>query len=255
MKMSERKIDLSIEVNAPVEAVWRALTEGEELSRWFAPAARVNPGKGGTVWLSWGPGVEGEGRIEVWEPNRALRVSEGASFIDYLIEKRGSAVVLRIVHSGFGEGASFDDQYESTLGGWNYFMFNLKHYLERHAGQPRHMITVRRQMSNTREDAWPELLHRLQLKPNTVQQGGSYEVTLGDRAYSGTVISIRPARSFTGTVKELNDGLLFIELESGNKGWHCGIWLSVYGAEPKVDDLERALGAVLISSAAPHEGP
>src|SRR5688572_11193401 len=157
MKMSERKIDLAIEVNAPVEAVWRALTEGEELSRWFAPSARVNPGKGGSVWLSWGPGVEGEGRIEVWEPNRALRVAEGASFIDYLLEDRGTTAVLRIVHSGFGEDSSFDDQYESTLGGWTYFMFNLKHYLERHPGQPRHMISVRRQMSSTREDAWPEL--------------------------------------------------------------------------------------------------
>jgi hypothetical protein len=78
---------------------------------------------------------------------------------------------------------------------------------------------------------------------------------LGDRAYSGKVISMRPARSFVGTVKELNDGLLFIELEAGNKGWHCGVWLSVYGAEPNVEELERELSAVLISSTVPHEAP
>ncbi len=243
--MSERKIDLSIEVNASAEVVWRALTEAEELSRWFPLAARVNPGKGGSIWLSWGPSMEGESTIEVWEPNRALRVGEGAAVIDYFIEARGNAAVLRIVHSGFGEDASFDDQYDSTLGGWTYFMYNLKHYLERHAGQPRHMISVRRQMTGTREEAWPEILRQLQLKPESAQAGARYQMTLGARPCNGTVIALRPARSFSGTVNELNDGLLFVELESGNQGWHCGIWLSVYGAKPDVATLQRAVDAIL----------
>ena len=250
--MSERKIDLSIELNAPVEAVWRALTEGEEMSRWFAPAARVNPGVGGSVWLSWGPAAEGESRIEVWEPNRALRVGDAHSAVEYFITGKGEATVLRVVQSGFGADAAFDDYFDSAQGGWQYFLFNLKHYLERHAGQPRHMISVRRPMHGTREDAWPVLLQRIGLQPASPRAGDAYQLSLGDQRYSGQVVFVRDARNFAGTVHELNDGLLFIELEAGQETWHCGIWLSVYGKKPDVAQLEQALNTVLPEPVSTH---
>ena len=98
----QRILEVSVEVNAPANAVWRALTEAEELTRWFPPVARVVPGAGGSMFLSWGDGVEGSGLIEIWEPNRRLRVIESAGAVDYLIEAQGEVTVLRIVHSGFG---------------------------------------------------------------------------------------------------------------------------------------------------------
>ncbi len=243
----QRILDVSIEVDAPASAVWRALTEADELTRWFPPMARVVPGVGGSIFLSWGEGVEGTATIEIWEPNRKLRVVEGPMAIDYLIEARGEATVLRIVHSGFGADASFDDQYDATLGGWSYFLYNLKHYLERHRGQPRHMISVRLPLTGTREEAWPDLIGEggLQLSMPGTEPGSPYRMRLGNRTYSGSIIAVRPARSFAGTVSELNDGLLFVELESGGERWHCGLWLSVYGAQPDVDVLRQGLAAVV----------
>lgn len=45
--------------------MWRAISDAEELQRWFPLSAEVEPGEGGTVTLAWGPDVAGTGRIEV----------------------------------------------------------------------------------------------------------------------------------------------------------------------------------------------
>ena len=68
-----RAVEREIEIDAPLAAVWKALTDAEELTRWFPLNAGVTPGVGGSVWMSW-TDTEGEGApIEVWEPERHLR--------------------------------------------------------------------------------------------------------------------------------------------------------------------------------------
>jgi len=62
-----------IVIDAPVEAVWKAISDGEELTRWFVEEASVEPGVGGTITISWGGDEKGQGRIDAWEPNRKLR--------------------------------------------------------------------------------------------------------------------------------------------------------------------------------------
>ena len=44
-----KTIDLVTEIQAPPEEVWRAISEGEQVARWFSPEARIEPGVGGTV--------------------------------------------------------------------------------------------------------------------------------------------------------------------------------------------------------------
>ena len=73
-----REIVKRIEIDASIEDVWKALTDAEELMRWFPLDARSTPGPGGTIWFSWGPPYEGENRIEIWEPPRHLRLTDAA---------------------------------------------------------------------------------------------------------------------------------------------------------------------------------
>ena len=61
-----RSHETLIEINAPPDVVWKAIAEAEGITRWFVPFARVEPGVGGTIWLSWGEGIEGTETIEVW---------------------------------------------------------------------------------------------------------------------------------------------------------------------------------------------
>jgi uncharacterized protein YndB with AHSA1/START domain len=51
---TEMRIEKEIEINAPIEQVWKALTEGDGLKNWFPLEARVTPGVGGKIFLSWG---------------------------------------------------------------------------------------------------------------------------------------------------------------------------------------------------------
>jgi uncharacterized protein YndB with AHSA1/START domain len=62
-----------IVIDAPLEAVWKAITDAEELTRWFVEEAKVEPGVGGTIEISWGGEEMGKSRIDEWEPNRKLR--------------------------------------------------------------------------------------------------------------------------------------------------------------------------------------
>src|SRR5690242_3054080 len=75
-----RSITIETEVAASPERVWQALTIPEELMRWFPLEAKVVPGLGGTMTLSWGYPVVAESTIDVWEPGRRLRTTESRPF-------------------------------------------------------------------------------------------------------------------------------------------------------------------------------
>jgi uncharacterized protein YndB with AHSA1/START domain len=54
MTDTKRAADVSLEIAASIEDVWRALTDPQELRRWFPLDATVTPGEGGRMFLSWG---------------------------------------------------------------------------------------------------------------------------------------------------------------------------------------------------------
>lgn len=142
-----REHETTIEIDAPVEDVWKAITEPGEIERWFAPKMTVEPHIGGTVVADWGPTLEWKTTVEVWEPNRHLRLVETRDRIlgpageqleprrlvqDYFLEAKGGKTILRFVHSGFGTSRGWDIEYEGTKGGWASCFLRLKHALERH---------------------------------------------------------------------------------------------------------------------------
>lgn len=52
MTKDNRTVEKQIEIAAAPETVWRALTEAEEITRWYAPKAETTPGVGGRLFLS-----------------------------------------------------------------------------------------------------------------------------------------------------------------------------------------------------------
>ena len=65
MSKAVRAHETRVVIDAPVEEVWKALTEASALSRWFAPKMSVAPGVGGFVLADWGPGLEWKTGIEI----------------------------------------------------------------------------------------------------------------------------------------------------------------------------------------------
>jgi uncharacterized protein YndB with AHSA1/START domain len=249
-----RVIETTLEIEAPVSAVWKAITDAKELERWFPLQARVTPGVGGEIFMSWGPPWEGGSRIEVWEENRRLRtrgfLEHGdASMIEYTLEAKGGKTLLRLVHSGFAPGTAWDDElFSGTKRGWHYELRSLRHYLERHSGTERRAVWPKAKVLASAADVWKRLLGREGLtregRIDGLKEGDSYRVTTaaGD-PLEGRVLVNDPPYEFSGTVASLNDGIMALRTHDvagpdPKDGHAASVWLSAWGApQPELETL------------------
>ncbi|MQA00726.1 MAG: ATPase [Dehalococcoidia bacterium] len=92
----------------PVEAVWAALTESDQLAAWLGPGT-VEPRAGGDVSIRTGPEGRSElqrvmtGRILEWDPPRVLEhewLQPGldVSVVRYELEPAAGGTILRFTH-------------------------------------------------------------------------------------------------------------------------------------------------------------
>lgn len=70
--MSERTVEKVLELDAPVERVWRAITDPAELARWFGDEAEVDLRPGGDAAMTWENHGRYAMRIEEVDPPRRL---------------------------------------------------------------------------------------------------------------------------------------------------------------------------------------
>jgi uncharacterized protein YndB with AHSA1/START domain len=252
-----RAFRMSLDIDASPDDVWRALTEANELVRWFSTEARVTPGKGGSMLWSWGQGEDWETRIDAWEPGRLLRlvqedarpydtqgrqlppgeVESARIAMEFTLESHQGKTRLRLVHSGFGRGTAWDSEIEGISEGWQAELRSLRHYLRRHRGRDRKAGRAMVSTALPRDAAWARLVGPggFTLTPAQPNEGENYQVvTPGGRRYSGTVQLNLPGQTIAGTVSELDDGwlrLLTWKDARGNTGvW---AWLATYGADDR----------------------
>lgn len=223
----KRTLEVEQEVEASPEEVWEALTTGEGLRRWFPLDAKVVPGQEGSVWLSWGPGCEGEAPIRAWYPPSHFGWTESHGTdedgrtievgTDFHVGGRGGATVVRVVQSGLPASAEWDQMVDALRDGWTYFLFNLAFHFRVHDGADRTLVWRRHPTELTREGVWSRL-----------NESGLLDVSgLLDRRPEIRTVSVREGHHFAASLPDLNDSLWFVELE----GRHVGFWLSVYDAD------------------------
>lgn len=248
------RFSFEITVDAAACDVWRALSEGAELQRWFPISARVKPGLGGSVFLSWGPMCEGEAPITLWEPGRAMAWTEthegGAVEITGMFEvisqkDDAASTVVRVTQSGFGKGAKWADYYDSISSGWKFELRSLRHYLTLHRGKDRQCVwvPVAPPTPMGQSAIWSRLWRTggdglcASGSISGLNEGDAYALVGPDGShYSGTVLRHVPERMFAGVVRELDDALMRIELEPGGVIPHSDqraftpmFWLSIWG--------------------------
>jgi uncharacterized protein YndB with AHSA1/START domain len=254
--VSERKVLKEIRIAASPDVVWKALTDAQELTRWFPLDARVKPGKGGSIWISWGPGFEGESKIEIWEPGRHLRkVSAPAGTeqkestrppftVDFYLEGDGGTTILRLVQSGFGDGQDWDDEYDSIDTGWGLYLKNLRHCLERHRGASCvHRFEFLPPLAMSREQAWSRLETDLRL-PKT--PGAAFAVDVSSLKFQGLVEVSVPPSTIGLVVTSLNDSLLRIMLCAMHGKCFASFDVFGFGVESdRVDQLTKAVSTFL----------
>lgn len=236
MSDKPKEVTAEITIDADAETVWRAVAEGEQIKQWFTLDARVTPGAGGAIWMSFGEGMEWETPIEIWEPGRRLRTADPAPVnlaVDYFIEAKGGETVVRLVHSGFGADA-WEDELETLDAGWRTFLAALKNYLERHRGESREVAYFRHPVVPLpRPDAFQRVMNAFGFDPARIPSSGErYDVTtkLGDRL-QGTIDVSKYGINLSGRVENWNDAFLMIEIEPGRGRCRPSAWLSLYGAD------------------------
>ena len=228
-----RRTEVTKELNAPVDAVWRALTEARSLEQWFPVEARVTPGPNGTIWLSWGDGAEGEGRIFHWEPNQRFGWSEdfGGQRLatDFFLEARGANTVVRVVTSGFSDDAQWDDDFHMLEAGWQYFMAHLQVYLERHDGATRVLVRHRRQTALPKAEAFARLVRALGFVAMPEPDSRVSVTTREGDFLEGRVVALNPGTQLGLQIDNLNHAMLFVEMEGKKAASKPALWLSTYG--------------------------
>jgi len=228
-----------IEIDAPPEAVWKAISSGEGLTRWYAEEARIEPRVGGENWVSWGEGQEVGNQNLAWEPGRRLTVGKPghetatdwkAIVIDFEIETRGGRTLLKLVQSGLPAGPDWDSMDEGTKVGWEMFLFALKFYLEHHAGKPRR--TILRYWASPRpvDETFAALRELLGIAADDLRAGARYAATTaGGEKIAGEVIAVEPGHLLVASVDELGDALVTVTVHATGKGAYVNFIVGTFG--------------------------
>jgi uncharacterized protein YndB with AHSA1/START domain len=244
--MTERKPvrtqELEVEIDAPLEAAWEAITTGPGLANWFAPIGEVSaPGPGASVKSGWSDEMMMSSTVEAWEPMKHVRwldesgwMGDGTAMtIDYHLTTENGKTRVRLVQSAFGASDGWDDLFEGTKTGWTYFLYNLRVYVERHLGRTRRMISDRIAAGRPRQAFWRHLLSEagglVVGGTGSVKPGDAVELRISDRGPVRAVADVVVEGHGLGLrIPELTDALLFVELEGRGDEFSVGYWLSVY---------------------------
>lgn len=225
-----------IELQASPERVWKALTDAAELVRWFPLEARVEPGEGGSIFMSWKNEYAGDSAILAWEPHHRLVVSWGwdeagehpPQITEYRIETEAGRTVVNVVTSGFPDDPSWDAYVESTNSGWRFELRSLKEYLERHAGEDRDVVYLRRRTPVDAAEAWTRIF----------STDG-----LGPRPFEGEVFDAHEGRQYAVVGDELGGALFRVSMEpcaADEDMRDVTLWLQAWGeARDRLPAIER----------------
>jgi uncharacterized protein YndB with AHSA1/START domain len=247
-----RKQEHEITIDAPIEAVWKAISDAEELTRWFVDQAGVDPGVGGSIEISWDGGEKGRNTIDVWEPNQKLRLSKtlpGAAdaqgesaplVLEYTLERRDGKTVLRLVHSGIPSGPEWDSFYDGTNSGWPSFFRTLRHYLEHHRGKPRATIKMIGKLPGSVAESWTSLTGPDGFGFTPVAgQLFSTRTGVGDPVH-GAVVFVNAPGMLEITIDELDKAFLAHAAAPAGPNQFAYTVLSVYGKSPEEVEAIRA---------------
>lgn len=146
--MSDR-IEKTIELNAPVARVWRAITDHSEFGEWFrvkldGPFVAGKPASGritypGYEHLRWEVMIERMDAPELfsfrWKPYAVDPTTDYSSETPTLVEFRltptATGTLLVITESGFDKVPAYrrDEAFRMNEGGWSEQIRNIRDYL------------------------------------------------------------------------------------------------------------------------------
>ena len=131
-------IERELLVRAPVERVWRIITEPAYVARWFGDHVEIDARPGGAAVFGWSEYGEFAARVERVEPPRVFAFrwmrASGVPYapagvwtlVEFTLSPADGGTRLRLVESGFTEEAHVKE----NSGGWEAELADLVAYAE-----------------------------------------------------------------------------------------------------------------------------
>ncbi len=137
------RIKKRVWIKASAEVVYRALTESNELVRWFCDRASCDPREGGELLAYWKTGKSGQKGRAVFThlvPGNSLKllwIDDGSGTdaensthtLSYEIKSKSGMTELVMID--MGDSPSDEETYAFLNQGWNSVLLELKDYCER----------------------------------------------------------------------------------------------------------------------------
>lgn len=148
MGMTEYQIEREIVIDAPIEVVWRTITEPDQISQWFADKVELEVKPGAHGYMGFGD-QGGPVVVEVVEPPARFSfrwnhpavdepVAGNSLLVEFALAGEGERTRLRVVESGLDVLAWPDAEKhryaEEHNEGWGEFLDRLARL---YAGRPR----------------------------------------------------------------------------------------------------------------------
>jgi len=129
----------TVTIKSPPEVVFKALTQADELMRWFPTRVESDPRPGGKFKFTWEFANANENGSQQGEyvevlPNQKLSYTWTAESIPTLVTfnltEVGGETTVELDHASVQNGADHEKLHEMHANQWGFFMMNLRSYLE-----------------------------------------------------------------------------------------------------------------------------
>jgi uncharacterized protein YndB with AHSA1/START domain len=133
-------------VKTSPEALWAALTEADQVARWFGDTAEIDLRVGGTVRFGWPAGEVSKGVVTAVEPGKTFAfswdvfgsIADPGSFthVEFRLHPVEGGTAVRVLETGLetlhasGVAPDLEELFEEHIDGWRNEMSDLVDYLE-----------------------------------------------------------------------------------------------------------------------------
>ena len=137
------RIERTVELAAPPDRVWAALTTAEGLSAWFGNEATIDLRPGGAAQMSWATeGFTARMRVERVEAPTVFGFTwvifglpdddPRRTYVEFTLEPVGTGTRLTVVESGFAQlpEDAYRKAYDGNTDGWAKELGELAAYLD-----------------------------------------------------------------------------------------------------------------------------
>ena len=127
-----KEIQLERKVPARAEDVFYAVSTSQGWRDWLVDAAYFRPQPGGSFHLGWDTGWYASGSVEALEKPTTVTLewngkgAPAATQVAFTLEPDGENTLLKLAHTGFGEGEAWETSFEMALSGWEAGLENLE---------------------------------------------------------------------------------------------------------------------------------